>query len=75
MMFLTKEEVQELTGYKTQAKQCMWLTNHGWKFEVSAIGRPVVLRRYAEERLSDAPATKPAWEPKLNLDVIRKKRR
>lgn len=62
-------------SYKFQAKQRMWLSNHGWKFEVSGIGQPVVLRRHAEERLSDAAVVKPAWEPKLNLDAIRNKPR
>lgn len=69
-MFLTDEELSELTGYKRNADRCRWLNSHGWKFERSAItGRPAVSRNYAESRFSGA-AIKP--EPKLNLSVIRR---
>ncbi|MBU1363954.1 MAG: DUF4224 domain-containing protein [Gammaproteobacteria bacterium] len=74
-MFLTKEEVHELTGYVRSADQCRWLKQRGWKFEVSRIGRPVVLRKHVEEMLSLPVTTKEAVrpEPKLNMDAFRKK--
>ncbi len=75
-MFLTKEELHQLTGYVRSADQCKWLEKRGWKFERSAItGRPVVLRKHVEEMLSLAVAKKEPVrpEPKLNLDGIRKK--
>ncbi len=68
-MFLTAEELAELTGYVRQADQRRWLTKHRWIFEVSVTGRPVVSRKFAEERLSGASA--PKSEPRLNLAVIR----
>jgi len=68
-MFLTAEELAELTGYVRQADQRRWLTKHRWIFEVSVTGRPVVSRKFAEERLSGVSAPKP--EPRLNLAVIR----
>ncbi|UCV01733.1 DUF4224 domain-containing protein [Dechloromonas denitrificans] len=70
-MFLTKEEVRELTGYVRSADQCRWLEKRGWKFERNAItGRPVVLRKHVEEMLSlDVPNRDTAPpEPKLNMN-------
>lgn len=75
-MFLTNEEVHQLTGYVRSADQCKWLEKRGWKFERSAItGRPVVLCKHVEEMLSLAAAKKELArpEPKLNFDAIRKK--
>jgi len=34
MMFITPEELAELTGYRRNADQRRWLKSHGWKFEV-----------------------------------------
>lgn len=41
-MFLTQEDIKELTDRQRPADQIKWLTDHGWPFEVSAIGRPKV---------------------------------
>jgi hypothetical protein len=49
-MFLTADELRELTGYTLPAHQLRWLARHGWRHEVSGIGRPVVSRAYAERR-------------------------
>ena len=69
-MFLTDEELTDLTGYRRNADRCRWLADHGWKFEKSAItGKPVVSRSYAEAQLSGV-AIKP--EPKLNLAWARR---
>lgn len=69
-MFLTPDELAELTGYQLHAYQRRWLAAHGWKFETAATGRPVVLRAHAESRMLD-PAKSPAqWSP--NLAAIKK---
>ena len=39
-MFLTKEELHELTGYVYHCRQIDWLRRHNWKFEVTAQQRP-----------------------------------
>lgn len=72
-MFLTADELRELTGYKLSTCQMRWLSNHGWQFEVSQIGRPIVGRAYARQKLGFVDsATKPYRpEPKMNLDAIR----
>lgn len=63
MLFLTKDEVIELTGYKKPALQRRWLIEHGYKFEVRADGRPVVLASTIEHKLrGKAPAqVSPDW--------------
>jgi hypothetical protein len=48
---LTPDEVQDITGFKLNRLQVDWLQRKGWRFEISAIGRPVVARRYAEKML------------------------
>jgi len=74
-MFLTNEEVVQLTGYVRSADQSRWLKQRGWKFEVSGIGQIIVLRKRVEEMLSLAVANKELIrpEPKLNFDSICKK--
>ena len=62
-MFISNETMCELTGYARYADQRKWLTRHGWKFEESATGRPIVSAVYAESKLSDAAAKKPEWTP------------
>lgn len=69
-MFLTDEELFELTGYHRNAERRAWLSRHGWKFETAASGRPVVLRKYAESKLSEQEPEKVEWSP--NVDSIRR---
>ena len=75
VVFLTLEEIMELTGYQQQSAQRQWLTRHGWYFEVSRGGRPIVGRAYAEQRLglSSAPLPTVRKEPQLKLAAIKKK--
>ena len=57
-MFLTPEELRELTD-RTYAKyQIAWLVENGWKWEPSADGHPKVLRAYAEERMGGKPTAR-----------------
>jgi hypothetical protein len=43
-MFLTRNELIELTGYKSPSAQSRWLQREGFCFRVGADGRPRVLR-------------------------------
>lgn len=56
-MFLTAIELAELTGYKRGSAQAEWLRERAWIFEMSASGRPMVLRKYAEARMGATDAT------------------
>jgi hypothetical protein len=69
-MFLTDTELIELTGWRRVFDQCRWLKAHGWKFEISGIGRPVVMRRHAEQKMLDGADAKPEWTP--NIAAIKK---
>lgn len=59
-MFLTREELRDLTDYKRPSDQIRWLTEHGYRFDVGASGRPKVLRSFVGNRLENGkkPRTK-----------------
>lgn len=70
-LFLTDEELRQLTGYQRNADRCCWLKRNGFVFEVAATGRPVVLRSHLEARLSGKPEQRAnEWTP--NLAVMKK---
>lgn len=50
-MFLSPADLVALTGRKRKDGQKKWLAERGYKFEVSATGRPVVLVSAVEARL------------------------
>ena len=43
-MFLTPEELQDLTGYKIKPKQIAWLRANAYPFEIAGDGRARVLK-------------------------------
>jgi len=49
-MYLTIEELIELTDRVSSRGQISWLNRNGWSFVVSALGRPKVLRAFAEKK-------------------------
>lgn len=53
-MFLTPDELEALTGYKTGARQCRWLAQNDYSFDVRADGRPALSRAVYDAR--HAPA-------------------
>ncbi len=50
-MFLTKDQIVRMTGYKFKNMQIRWLAEHGYKFDVTAAGNPIVLEAHINERL------------------------
>ncbi|HEV2917571.1 MAG TPA: DUF4224 domain-containing protein [Candidatus Babeliales bacterium] len=50
-MFLSQEDIQELTGYKKTALQIKWLRSNGFKFMIGADGRPRLLLSQLEALL------------------------
>jgi hypothetical protein len=64
-MFLTKEELRELTGYVYHCRQIDWLRRHNWRFEVTAQERPKVARSYFESRLGGASVKQEAQSASL----------
>jgi hypothetical protein len=49
-MFLTREEVRDLTGYKRKSDQCRNLAERGYPFEPDKDGWPKVPRSAVETR-------------------------
>jgi hypothetical protein len=63
-LFLSDEELHQLTGYQRNADQRRSLNARGWRFEVSAIGRPIVSRQHAEAMLNGVrEEPKRNWQP------------
>lgn len=68
-MFLTRQEIVELTDYQLPAAQCRWLRDRGFTFEVGASGKPKVLRAHVESKMGLRPALSMSTQP--NFDAIR----
>lgn len=64
-MFLTREQLYDLTGYKHSSKQVAWLRAHRYKFDVNAAGRPIVHVGHVESRLGAGKP--PAPEPDFSV--------
>jgi hypothetical protein len=69
-MFLTIKDLKALTGYEHSQRQIGWLKAHGWRYEQSRTGRPVVLAKHAEEMLTIG--RQDSKEPRMILAAIRK---
>jgi len=65
-MFLTSEELEQLTGYQKASAQARWLTRERLPFVRGGDGKLKVLRLAVEQRLG-APGTQPEREPQLRL--------
>jgi hypothetical protein len=61
-MFLSPEDLAELTGRKIKSKQIEALRRMGLPFHVNAVGKPVVPATAIEGR-KQAAAAAPAWQP------------
>lgn len=64
-LYLTRNELTELTGYKLRTAVVRWLDRNGWPYATAGIdGWPRVLRQYHDERLFGQPMkTKRQVEP------------
>jgi hypothetical protein len=50
-MFLTADELADLTGLKRPTAQYLWLRDNGWPVELDARKRPRLLRAVVEARM------------------------
>ena len=50
LVFLTSEQLEEMTGYRNHAAQAVWLSDNGYKFDLRRDGRPNVLIDQIRER-------------------------
>jgi len=54
-MFLTREELTELTDSPQKDRQIQWLLDHGVRFVISLLGRPKVLQVEVERVMLGGP--------------------
>ncbi len=62
-MFLTANELRELTGRVRPKAQVAWLRRYRWRLALDADGRPKVARAYYERRMVLEEAPKSAARP------------
>lgn len=55
-LFLSQSELEDMTDRTSVRYQVAWLKDHGYPFELSALGKPKVLRAYVQQRLGLAIA-------------------
>lgn len=65
-MFLTDEELEELTTYRTRPKQIAWLKTNGYPFEIGGNGRARVLKAMVLAKLG-APVQPPETRPQVRI--------
>jgi hypothetical protein len=71
ILFLSSDELTNLTDLKIAKAQMRWLIKNSYPFEVSATGKPKVLRSLVLERLNNVTKNINSNEP--NFDAIRYK--
>ncbi len=69
-MFLTADQLRELTGYQKPALQRCWLAENGYSFDVRRDGRPVVSRLYYEGRQGALKGQRPSVPDLAALDKL-----
>ena len=65
-MFMTRADLQELTGYQRPAAMMRWLALHGYPFAVGADGWPRVMLDAVRARLMGLQSIQKP-EPRLRL--------
>ncbi len=64
-LFLTADELRELTGYAIKARQIAQLRSMGIAFRINGCGKPVVTRS-SIDGVKEQPGTQlSAWKPSL----------
>lgn len=63
-MFLTKEELVTLTGFRRKSTQIAYLKRIGIAFTVNASGHPVVAKAAVEGQKKTTNEASTSWRPK-----------
>jgi hypothetical protein len=50
-LFLTRDELVELTGFKSALGQTRWLDKNRWRYALTCSKKPRVARAYFQERI------------------------
>lgn len=70
LLFLTSDELKELTDLKISKAQIRWLSKHNYPYEIGASGKPKVLRSFLMEKLN-ATFQSNTNKQEPNFDAIR----
>lgn len=74
-LFLTPDELVELTGYSARHSQRKWLDANGYRYAVNANNQPKVARDYLLSRLGVVVAAAgnadPAATPRPNFAALK----
>ena len=73
-MFLSPEELRELTGGAIRRKQIEWLRRERWRFVLDLGGRPRVDRRYYERRMLTPDQQEPTQRVQPNFAPLLSRR-
>jgi hypothetical protein len=69
LLFLSSDELRDLTDLKIAKAQMKWLDKNNYPYEISAAGKPKVLRSFLFNRFQNSKSYSPITEP--NFDAIR----
>lgn len=63
MLFLTHDELQQLTGYAPNQRKriCKWLSEHGIPYHTNRLGDPAVFRKTVEPGNNGQPEPNFDW--------------
>lgn len=64
-LFLTDEQLRQLTGRRHKSRQIEWLKSEGIPFRVNATGHAVVTRGVIEGRKENQEQTPRRWMPRV----------
>lgn len=62
-IFLSPEETEMLTGFKSATRQVVWLRTKGWRFEINGNRRPIIARKYVEKMLGCGTPEEARYKP------------
>lgn len=68
-LFLTQQELVELTALRQHCAQRRWLDRFGWIYEVGSDGRPKVARKYFERRMVENSQVETGQTPPIRYEV------
>lgn len=66
-MFMTREELKDMTGGRRPQTICRWLDSEGIRYAIGIDGWPRVLRSVILVRFGDVNQTAANHEPRLHL--------
>lgn len=67
-MFLSPDDLHELTGRMRKGAQVAWLRHNRWRFVLDADGNPKVSRAYFDHRMTGIETPEPGARP--NFEAV-----